>query len=412
MIGAMSSGALSLARPAHAAKKARIVVVGGGYGGATATKMLARLLPAAEITLISGSKDYFSCPFSNLIFAGDGDMSRQTFRLDLSALDNVRQIRAMATDVDDTQSVVLDDGTTVPFDRLILSPGIQLREDAIEGYTPDARKVMPAAWGVASELVALRQQLNEMEDGGTVVMSVPASPYRCPPGPYERASLIAHFLKTRKPRSKLIILDAKDKFSKMPLFQEAWAENYPDHLEWRGASEDGRVVRVDPDNMSVHTDFEDINSDVVNFIPPQAAANIAERVGVTDASGWCPINALSFESKLREKVHVIGDASIANPMPKSAFSANLQGKITAIAVARSLMDMQPEPTMLANTCFSFITPNEAVSISAVYRNEDDVLTNVSGAGGTTPLAADLAVREKEAAQARDWFRAITSEAFG
>ena len=412
MIGAMSSGALNLARPAHAAKKARIVVVGGGYGGATATKMLARLLPAAEITLISGSKDYFSCPFSNLIFAGDGDMSRQTFRLDLSALDNVRHIRAMATDVDDTQSVVLDDGLTVPFDRLILSPGIQLREDAIEGYTADARMVMPAAWGVASELAALRQQLNEMEDGGTVVMSVPASPYRCPPGPYERASLIAHFLKTRKPRSKLIILDAKDKFSKMPLFQEAWAANYPDHLEWRGASEDGRVVRVDPDNMSVHTDFEDINADVVNFIPPQAAANIAERAGVTDGSGWCPINALSFESKLREKVHVIGDASIANPMPKSAFSANLQGKITAIAVARSLMDMQPEPTTLANTCFSFITPNEAVSISAVYRNEDDVLTNVSGAGGTTPLAADLAVREKEAAQARDWFQAITSEAFG
>ena len=412
MGGAASLAALGFGANAHAAKKARIVIVGGGFGGATAARALAQLLPAAEITLISGDADYFSCPFSNLLIAGDGDLSRQTFRQNLSVFENVRHVRSYAKDITDTQNLVLEDGTSLPFDRLILSPGIQFRDGEIEGYGSGIRETMPAAWGSAQELATLRAQLNEMEDGGTVVMSVPASPYRCPPGPYERASLIAHFLKSHKPHSKLIVLDGKDTFSKMPLFQEAWANHYQEHLEWRGASDDGRVVRVDARARSLHTDFEDISADVVNLIPPQMAASIAQRAGVTDASGWCPVNGLGFQSTLRENIHVIGDASIANPMPRSAFSANLQAKICAISVARSLMDLPLEPTTLANTCYSFVTPDEAVSISAVYRNDDGMLQSVSGAGGTTPVGVDRSVRQTEAAQARDWFRAITAEAFG
>ena len=412
LMGALAStAALGFAPYAYAANKSRIVVVGGGFGGATATKFLARLLPSAEITLISGEADYFSCPFSNLLITSDRDPSSQMFRLDFSGYQNVNHIRARANDVRDTQSVIIEDGTAIPFDRLILSPGIQFQDDAVEGYSEEAREVMPAAWGSPEELFLLRRQLDDMSDGGTVIVSVPYSPYRCPPGPYERASLIAHYLKTQKPRSKLIILDSKDKFSKMALFQEAWAEKYPGHIEWRGASDDGRVVRLNLDAMSVHTDFEDLKSDVVNFIPPQKAARIAERAGVTDASGWCPINGLSFESKLRKNIHVIGDACIANPMPKSAFSANLQGKIVAIAIARSLMDLAPEPTTLVNTCYSYVSLDEAVSISAVYRNDDGVLQSVSGSGGTTPLSVGTAVRQNEAAQARDWFQAITAETF-
>ena len=412
MLAGLSAGAALYAPRAAAANKAKIAIIGGGYGGATAATSLARLLPGAEITLIAGEGDYFSCPFSNLLLTGEGDIASQTFTRDFGAYENLRLVPAFASGVSDTSGVQLEDGSSIAFDRLILSPGIAFRNGTIVGYDAAARTAMPAAWGSASELRALRQQLREMDDGGTVVMSVPDGPYRCPPGPYERASLIAHYLKTHKPRSKLLVLDAKDQFSKMALFQQAWDVHYPDHLEWRGASEDGRVIRVDASAGTVHTDFEDIKADVANIIPHQRAADIASLSGVADATGWCPINGLSFESTLREHVYVIGDASIANPMPKSAFSANLQAKICAIAVARSLMDLPPEPTTLANTCYSFIAPDEAVSISAVYRNAGGALQSVDGAGGTTPLSATAAVRQTEAAQARDWFRAITAEAFG
>lgn len=242
-------------------------------------------------------------------------------------------------------------------------------------------------------------------------MTVPPAPYRCPPGPYERASMIAHYLKAQKPRSKLIVLDAKDQFSKMALFQEAWAEHYPDHLEWRGAIDDGRVLRVDPQMRSVSTDFEDLSGAVINVIPPQKAGMIAERAGVADATGWCPIDPLSFESRLQSDIHVIGDATIAAPMPKSAFSANLQAKVCAFAIARTLSDLSPEPTVLANTCYSYTTPDEAISIAGVYSNADGQLQSIGGAGGISPLAADKSVRAAEAAQAAHWFDTITAEAF-
>jgi len=243
-------------------------------------------------------------------------------------------------------------------------------------------------------------------------MTVPAAPYRCPPGPYERASLIAHFLKTKKPRSKLLVLDVKDQFSKMTLFEEAWAEHYPDHLEWRGASDDGAVNRVDVANKTVFTDFGAVSADVINIIPPQKAGLIADRAGVSDATGWCPINPLNFESRLQPDIHVIGDATIAAPMPKSAFSANLQAKICAISVARALSDLAPESTTLANTCYSHTTPNEAISIAGVYTNASGELQSISGAGGVSPLAADKSIRTAEAAQAAHWFETITTEAFG
>ena len=310
------------------------------------------------------------------------------------------------------QFVELQDGSQVPYDRLILSPGVDMRWGALEGYSEEAAQILPHAWKAGAQTQLLRDQLLALVDGETVVMTVPPAPYRCPPGPYERASMIAHYLKANRPRSKLIVLDAKETFSKMALFQEAWAEHYPDHLEWRGAIDDGAVSRVDADLKTVYTDFDELSAAVINVIPPQKAGQIADAAGVTDQTGWCPIDPLSFESKLRANIHVIGDATIAAPMPKSAFSANLQAKVCAFAVARLLSDLEPMPTTLANTCYSYTTPDEAISIAGVYSNENGAISSIQGAGGVSPIQADKAVRHAEAAQAAHWFETITNEAFG
>lgn len=415
MLASLGLGAVSLSLPLQAVAQAkpRIVIVGGGFGGASAAVMLKALLPLADVKLIEPNPTYTACPFSNLVIGGLRSIEAQQFGYGALSRLGISVIQSLAIDVDaSARQVRMSDNTELPYDRLVLSPGIAMRWNSIEGYDEAASQVMPHAWKAAVQTTLLRQQLEAMEDGRLVVMSVPTAPYRCPPGPYERASLIAHYLKTQKPRSKLLILDAKDSFSKMPLFQEAWAELYPDHLEWVPASEDGGVRRVEPDSMTLYSDFEAIKGDVANVIPPQKTGEIAERAGVADATGWCPINPISFESSLQPSIHVIGDATIAAPMPKSAFSANLQAKICAISIARILSDLEPEPTVLANTCYSYTAPDRAVSITGVYSNEGSQLASIPGAGGLSPLAADSGIRNAEAAQAEAWFAQITKEAFG
>lgn len=371
------------------------------------------LLPSAKITLLEPNATYTACPFSNLVIGDTRAITDQNFSYEALRRSGIAVIAGRATAVDPVaRTVTSGDGRTLTYDRLILSPGIDFRWNAIEGYDAAAADQMPHAWKAGSGTLRLRDQLVAMDDGGLVVMSVPAPPFRCPPGPYERASLIANYLKKHKPNSKLLILDSQDTFSKMPLFMEAWETHYPDHLEWRAASQDGRVIGVDPTTLTLSTDFEDIRANVANVIPPQKAEEIASRAGVVDATGWCPINAISFESALQPGIHVIGDATIAAPMPKSAFSANLQAKVCAIAVARLLSEMDAQSTVLANTCYSFIAPDEAVSIAGVYSNEGGKFTNIDGAGGLSPLGAGADVRKAEAAQADAWFAAITGEAFG
>ncbi len=410
----IGAGALASFTPkADAATRAKIAIIGGGFGGATAARTLSEILPFADITLIEPNPTYVACPFSNLVIGSGREMTKQTFTYDGLRQAGIKVAQAMATEVDATKRLItLNDGTMVSYDRLIMSPGVDMRWNAIEGYDETAAELMPHAWKAGDQTLLLRRQLRNMEDGGLVVMSVPPAPYRCPPGPYERASLIAHFLKTEKPKSKLIILEAKDSFSKKPLFQEAWAAHYPDHLEWISASNDGRVSSVDPAAMTLETDFETYQASVANVIPPQKAGWIADRAGVTDATGWCPINATTFESSLQSNVHVIGDATIAAPMPKSAFSANLQGKLCAMAVAELLAGRAPKPTTLANTCYSYTTPTEAVSIVGTYTNRDGKFESISGTGGLSPLNAARSVREAEAAEAEGWFRTVTTEAFG
>jgi len=410
---AAGAGVAMMPTASMAQTRANIVIVGGGFGGATAALHLKTLLPSASITLVEQNPTFTACPFSNLVIGNLRDLSAQTFTYDTIAARGVRVIIDTARDIDPVaKSVTLEANTALSYDKLILSPGVDFRWNAVRGYDAAAAERMPHAWKAGTQTTLLQERLNAIENGETVIMAVPPAPYRCPPGPYERASLIAHYLKTQKPRSKLIVLDAKEQFSKMGLFQEAWAEHYPDHLEWRGASEDGTVASVSPDEMSVTTDFETFRSSAINIIPPQQAAAIAARAGVADATGWCPIEPLTFASSLQEDVHVIGDATIAAPMPKSAFSANLQGKLCASAIAQSLSGGTLEPTVLANTCYSYTTPDQAVSITGVYSNADGKLSSIPNAGGVSPLKADPAVRSAEAAQAAHWFETITKEAFG
>jgi NADPH-dependent 2,4-dienoyl-CoA reductase/sulfur reductase-like enzyme len=257
----------------------------------------------------------------------------------------------------------------------------------------------------------LRRQLEAMDDGGTVVMSVPANPYRCPPGPYERASLIAYYLKERKPRAKLIVLDAKDTFSKQRLFQAAWKELYP-NLEWIGLSSGGKVTAVDPATKTFTTEFGDHRADVGNVIPPQRAGAIAQAASVADRTGWCPIDPETFESKLQPNIHVIGDACIAGAMPKSAFSANAQAKVCAAAVASLLKGEKPAEAKLINTCYSLVAPDYGISVAGVYRPANGLLADIDGAGGLSPLDAPRSFRALEAQYAESWFVTTTAEVFG
>ena len=374
---------------------------------------LKRLLPSAEVSLVEPNVEYVSCPFSNLVISGLRDLSAQTFRYEALSREGIRIIRAMATDVAATlRTVTLSTGDKLPFDRLVMSPGISFRWDALEGYGESAAKVMPHAWKAGSQTVLLQQQLRAMPDGGVVLISVPPAPFRCPPGPYERASLIAHYLKREKPRSKLIQLDSNTRFSKQPLFTDAWQTHYGTMIEWRGASDFGGVTRVDAGTMQLHTDFDVERGDVINVIPPQQAGEIAQRAGVADATGWCTVNAISFESRRVPGIHVVGDATIAAPMPKSAFAANQQAKVCAIQVARMLSDLAPQATTLANTCYSYTTAETAISVSGVYRSDDGNFQNVPGAGGMSPADNQSGLAAREAIQAVDWFSAITRETFG
>ena len=390
--------------------KATLVVVGGGFGGATAARTLKTLMPRARVTLVEPKSAYIACPFSNLVVAGQRSLKEQAF--DYRGLESagIRVARTTATDIQ-AGRVKLATGAELKADRVIISPGISMDYASLAGYDESAVKTMPHAWQAGEQTRLLRGQLRAMPDNGVVLMSIPPAPYRCPPGPYERASLIAGFLAANKPGAKLLLLDGNDKFSKQPLFEAAWKEYYGDIIEWRGASDFGAVQRVDVAAMTLYTDFDAERGDVVNVIPPQMAGRIAQRIGAADATGWCPIDATTFESTRVAGVHIIGDATIAAPMPKSAFSANAQAKVCAIQVARSLADLPPEATTLANTCYSYTTPDTAISVSGVYTNTGGRFANVPGAAGTSPFNAPAGLRAREALQAADWFRAITREAF-
>ena len=390
----------------------RVVVVGGGFAGASCARALRQADGRIAVTLVEANATFTACPFSNAVIGGLRELRAQQFTYDRVAADGIVVARAMATAVD-ARSVTLADGAHLPYDRLVLAPGIDIRWDALPGYDEAAAAQMPHAWRAGEQTLLLRRQLEAMDDGGLVVISAPANPFRCPPGPYERASLIAHYLKTKKPKSKLMILDAKDAFSKQRLFQAAWAELYPGLLEWVPLSKGGAVTSVDAATRTLMTDFGRHQAKVANVIPPQKAGRIAEVAGVADGTGWCPIDPVTFESKLQPRIHVIGDAAIAGAMPKSAFAANSQAKTCAAAVARLLTGATPSAPKLINTCYSLVAPDYGISVAGVYQpSASGQLAEVPGSGGVSPAGAPRATRAAEALLAEAWFRTITDETFG
>jgi NADPH-dependent 2,4-dienoyl-CoA reductase/sulfur reductase-like enzyme len=396
-----------------AGSSARVVVIGAGFAGTSCARALKKIDPTIAVTLVETNKTFVALPMSNGVIAGMRKIGQQQFGYSAAAAAGIDVVIAKATAVDpQARQVVLADGKALAYDRLVVAPGIDLRWDAIRGYDRAASEKMPHAWNDGEQADLLRRQLAEMPDGGTVVMSVPVAPARCPPAPYERASLIAHYLRAAKPRSKLIVLDAKENFSMQRLFQNAWKELYPGLLEWVPLSSGGQIVSVDVASKTIKTDFDSYRADVANIIPPQKAGAVTALAGVADRTGWCPIDPITFESKLQANVHVIGDAAISGAMPKSASAANSAGKLCAAAIAQLLAGARPQLPELASACYSLLAPGYAISIKGKYRPVDDQFIEIEGVGETSPLDAPQSRRAEEAKLADGWFTQITGEVFG
>jgi sulfide dehydrogenase [flavocytochrome c] flavoprotein subunit len=391
---------------------ARIIVIGGGFGGASCARALKRLDSRLKVSLIEPNHLFTACPFSNEVIAGLRELEAQQFSYDRIVTEGIDVVAQAAVRVDPQARLVgLTDGTMLPYDRLVLAPGIDLRFDALPGYDEAAADKMPHAWKAGEQTALLRQQLETMKAGGTVVLAVPASPSRCPPAPYERASLIAHYLKTKKPRSKVLILDAKDAFSQQRLFENAWKELYPGLIERISLSQGGRVVSVDPAARTLVTDFGNYTADVANVIPPQKAGSIAEIVGAADHTGWCPIDPATFASTLLPNIHVIGDACIAGGIPKSASAANAEAKACAAVIVDQLSGKSPDLPRLNGACYNTVAPGYAFSLTGIYQPKDGQFAEIDG-NVTSPVDAPREVRQREAEMAEGWFKTITVDAFG
>lgn len=387
----------------------RVVVVGGGYGGTIAAKYLRMMDRNIEVVLIERNDHFVSCPFSNLYIGGLlNDLSTLTIGYDkLAAHYGIRFVQAEVTGVDAAARLVRTSRGDIRYDRLVLSPGIDFRSEEIKGYdmatTPN---VMPHAWKAGPQTLLLRQQLEAMPDGGNVVLSIPLAPFRCPPGPYERISLIAMYLKQHKPKSKIIVLDANpDIVSKKGLFLKGWKKYYEGVIDYRPAK---RVTEIDAAKKTVVVEgLEDVRGDVVNLIPPQRAGAIAVAAGLIGADkNWCPVHPDTFESTLQKGIHVIGDACVAGAMPKSGYSANAEAKACATNLVNLMNGKEVVDMSTINTCYSFLSATEAVSVTGVYLADKEKKTIVA-APGSVAVSPDLS--EAEAVYARSWLKNILTE---
>ena len=411
-VATVASGALATPMLAQGAAP-RVVVIGGGFGGASCARALRKADPRLAVTLVEANATYTALPHSNAVIGGLVELTHQQFGYDAIKRAGVDVAIAAATAVDaQARSVTLTGGTKLNYDRLVVSPGIDFRAGAIQGYDAAAMAAMPPAYNNGAEVALLRRQLEAMDDGGTVVITSPVSPARCPPAPYERASLIAHYLKTKKPKSKVIVLDAKESFTMQKLFETAWQELYPGLIEWIGLSNGGALSSVDAATKTLATDFDKYKGAVVNVIPPQIAGRAAELAGVADRTGWCPVDPVTFASKLQPNIHVIGDAAIAGAMPRSASAAHSQAQICAAAIAAQLAGKTPGAATLTSSCYSLIAPDYAISQKGTYRPADDQYTEADGGPVISPPGAPRAARKAEAEQADAWFGTITGEVFG
>ena len=387
----------------------RVVVVGGGYGGTIAAKYIRMMDKSIEVVLIERNDHFVSCPFSNLYLGGLlKDLSSLTINYDkLAANHGIKFVQAEVTGVDAAAKLVRTSRGDIRYDKLVLSPGIDFRTEEIKGYnlasTPD---VMPHAWKAGPQTVLLRKQLEAMPAGGTVVMSIPLAPFRCPPGPYERASMIAMFLKQHKPKSKIVVLDANpDIVSKKGLFLKGWKKHYEGIIDYRPAK---KVTEIDAAKKTVLIEgLEDVRGDVVNLIPPQRAGAIAVAAGVVGPDkNWCPINPTTFESTVKKDIHVIGDACVAGAMPKSGYSANSEAKTCATNIVNAMNGRELVDMSGINTCFSYLSAKEAVSVTGVYL-VDKAKSAIVAAPGSVAVSPDLS--ELEAIYAESWLKNILTE---
>lgn len=395
--------------------KPKVVVVGGGAGGATVARYLANDSGGAlDVTLVDDSPRYTTCFFSNLYVGGMRDFDSITHDYDaLKAMDGLDVVIDRAVAVDrDAKTVRLAGGGDLPYDRLVLSPGIDLIHDSVPGYSEAAAEIAPHAWQGGAQTELLRTKLEALENGQNIVMVAPPNPYRCPPGPYERVSMMAHVLKTKGfGDSTITIIDMKPQFSKQALFVEGWNTHYEGMVEWFPPEIHGGITRVDAEAGTVETDFDTFEGALLNIIPAQRAGAIALDAGLGDDSGFCPIEAASMRSSVDENVFVIGDASIAGAMPKSAFAANSQAKVAALNVRGDLLDARVFPARYANTCWSLISPENGVKVGAQYEAGDEgAIVGISSFISDTSETEE--VRAETYRESLGWYESITTDMFG
>ena len=401
------AGAVSLAGCATPTpSKSRVVVVGGGFGGATAAKYIRMWDPSIDVVLIEREAQFVSCPISNLVLGGFTGMQDISRGYDGLRRHGVQVVRDEVAAIDPAKKTVrLASGSDIVYERVIVSPGIDFTFGEIQGYEAAMQAgAVLHAWKAGPQTVALRQKLEQMPDGGVYILSIPTAPYRCPPGPYERASMVAAYFKQAKPRSKVLVLDANpDVTSKGALFKRAWTDLYKDILEYRG---NAKVVAVE--TGAVRTEFDTVKGDVLNVVPPHRAADIAAKSGlITTNNRWCDIDWRTMESKAVKGVHVLGDATLSAPgMPKSGSMANNHAKIAGAAIVELLNARNPQPVKIINTCYSFVGEKEAIRVSSVHEWDGSTLQPVKGAGGVSAArSAD------EATFAWNWARTIWADSF-
>lgn len=412
-IGTSIAAAASLSAPlVKAQARPRVVVIGGGAGGATAARYIAKDSQGAiDVTLIEPTRTYYTCFFSNLYIGGFRSLDSIGHSYGtLAAEYGINVVHDWATGVDnDAKMVALAGGGRVPYDRLVIAPGIDFVDGSVPGWDLSAQNAMPHAYKAGSQTELLKAQIEAMPQGGTYVMVAPPNPYRCPPGPYERISMVAHKLKNENPTAKILIVDPKPKFSKQGLFEEGWANHYDGMIERIGPDFGGDNFTVNPMDMTVNVDGEVIKADVCNVIPAMKAGRICDLANITDGN-WAPANGHTMQSRIDENIHVLGDACSQGDMPKSGFSANSQAKVAAMAVRGALTDSRVFPAKFSNTCWSLIDTDDGVKVGATYAATDEKIAKVDGFISKT--GEDSALRKATYEESLGWYAGITSDMFG